>query len=210
MNVVGRGSNVIAGAVLLFMLGLSVGGIAVYMILVAPLERRLTAREQALDEWERTQRAERAAIAQVEKINVDVMRKWVAVLDEQNVQIAEIRSRLHQQEAEIRGPALSHLVIVTIFLLTVVGLVVFWLRDGNREAALTLEAAIDMTRPQLLSLLSGQDKDGRTSLLISAANSRLAACRRRRWSKTSASTWCCGDTTANASRAALRSTSVAP
>src|SRR5205823_1996407 len=69
------------------------------------------------------------------------LRKWVATLDEQNVRFAEIERRLHGQEVELGGTPVGYLLIALFALLGTVGFVAWMVRDGNADAARTLENA---------------------------------------------------------------------
>lgn len=127
---------------------------------VRPLRAQLDAVEKSRQEWERINRQEREAIATIKTISTDELKKWVATVDEQNKRFAELQSKLHQQEVELAGPATSFIVIAAIAIATVIGLIVFWLRDANATAATTLENVASLAPDELM----------RTVLVASLAN----------------------------------------
>jgi cold shock CspA family protein len=125
------------------LIGLAIGFFFCWHLMVRPLQANLEAREKSLQEWERINRMERETIATIKAMNIDELRKWNATLDEQNTRFAHLQRVLHQQElAMTTGPSLSYIIIALIAVLGVVGFVAWMVRDGNADAARTLNDAV--------------------------------------------------------------------
>lgn len=139
--------------------GASVGFFLCWSTMVRPLVVHLDQREKALHEWERINRQEREAIADIKTIGTEELRKWVSTLDEQNTRYAQLQSLLHKQELSLVGPATTHLWISLIAVLGVVGFAMWMMRDSNADAARTLHNAVAVL-PSLREAL----RDKRTSL----------------------------------------------
>lgn len=122
--------------------GASVGFFLCWSTMVRPLVVHLDQREKALHEWERINRQEREAIADIKTIGTEELRKWVSTLDEQNTRYAQLQSLLHKQELSLVGPATTHLWISLIAVLGVVGFAMWMMRDSNADAARTLHSAV--------------------------------------------------------------------
>lgn len=123
-------------------LGAAVGFVFCWWFLAMPLRSSLAAREESLQEWERINRLERAAVADMKTISTEELRKWVATIDDQNTRYAEMTRRLHQQEIALTGPGTSYLVLAVIALLGTAGFVAWMARDANADAAVTLNNAV--------------------------------------------------------------------
>ena len=139
-------------------LGLAFGVILCWWFMVRPLEARLDARERSLQEWERINRMEREAIADIKTINIEELRKWVSTLDEQNTRYAELQTILHKQEIELTGPATTHLFIALIAVMGTVGFAAWMVRDSNADAARTLNNAVAVL-PSLREALRARSGD---------------------------------------------------
>ncbi len=124
------------------LIGLLTGFFFCWWYLVRPLEARLDAREKAIQEWERINRMEREAIANIKTINIEELRKWVATLDEQNTRYTKLQSLLHKQELALTGPATTHLYISLVAVIGTMGFVAWMMRDSNADAARTLNNAV--------------------------------------------------------------------
>jgi cold shock CspA family protein len=122
--------------------GASIGFLLCWSTMVRPLVVHLDQREKSLHEWERINRQEREAIADIKTIGTEELRKWVSTLDEQNTRYAQLQSLLHKQELSLVGPSTSHLWISLVAVLGVVGFVMWMMRDSNADAARTLRSAV--------------------------------------------------------------------
>lgn len=122
--------------------GASVGFFLCWSTMVRPLVVHLDQREKSLHEWERINRQEREAIADIKTIGTEELRKWVSTLDEQNTRYAQLQSLLHKQELSLVGPATTHLWISLFAVLGVVGFAMWMMRDSNADAARTLHSAV--------------------------------------------------------------------
>lgn len=145
--------------------GASVGFFLCWSTMVRPLVVHLDQREKALHEWERINRQEREAIADIKTIGTEELRKWVSTLDEQNTRYAQLQSLLHKQELSLVGPATTHLWISLIAVLGVVGFAMWMMRDSNADAARTLHSAVAVL-PSLREALRKNDKRWSHRLLI--------------------------------------------
>jgi cold shock protein len=144
--------------VALGLIGLASGFLLCWWFIVNPLAARLDAREKAVQEWERINRMEREAIANIKTINIEELRKWVSTLDEQNTRYAELQTLLHKQELALTGPATTHLYIALIAVLGTVGFVSWMMRDGNADAARTLHNAVAVL-PSLREALQAKTEE---------------------------------------------------
>lgn len=124
------------------MVGASIGFFLCWSTMVRPLTVHLDQREKSLREWERINRQEREAIANIKTMSTEELRKWVATLDEQNTRYAELQSLLHKQELSLVGPATEHLWVSLLGLVSVVGFAMWMMRDSNADAARTLHSAV--------------------------------------------------------------------
>lgn len=161
------------------LLGLAAGFLLCWCFIVNPLATRLDAREKSLQEWERINRMEREAIANIKTINIEELRKWVATLDEQNTRYTELQALLHKQELALTGPATTHLYIALIAVLGTVGFVSWIMRDVNADAARTLHNAVAVL-PSLREAIQVRDENpaaievDRSSLIEISHNPRLS------------------------------------
>lgn len=129
---------------------------------VRPLRATLDAREKSLHEWAQINSQERQTIASIKTTSAEELKKWVAIVNEQNTRFAQIQSKLHQQQIELTGPATSYIIIAAVVIIAVIALVVFWLRDANAGAATTLEnvaalAPDTMMRSVLIASLANRE-----------------------------------------------------
>ena len=120
-------------------LGFAAALIFCYFTWVRDLQVHLAAKERALSEWEELNRQERATIASMKSMSVDEMKRWMAANNEQTTFFMDMQRRLHQVETALTGPGTTYIAMGVLGLLGVVGLVVFWLRSADRDAATTLE-----------------------------------------------------------------------
>jgi cold shock CspA family protein len=120
----------------------------------ARLRSQLAEQQRSSLEWERMNRQERQAIADMKTISVEEMRSWVATLDEQNKTFANLQSKYHEQEIELAGPASTYILIAAVITLSGVAIIVFWLRDANAAAATTLENAVALAPDEMLRSLA--------------------------------------------------------
>ena len=122
--------------------GAAVGFFICWSTVARPLVGHLDQREKSLHEWERINRQEREAIANIHTISTEELRKWVSTLDEQNTRYAQLQTLLHKQELSLLGPATTHLWIALSAVLGVVGFAAWMIRDSNADAARTLQNAV--------------------------------------------------------------------
>jgi hypothetical protein len=141
-NLSGKLGAAAANPVVTAVVGAAVGFLFCWWFLAMPLRTSLAAREEALQEWERINRLERAAVADMKTISGEELRKWVATIDDQNTRYAEMTRRLHQQEIALSGPGTTYLVLAVISLLGTAGFIAWMVRDGNANAAVTLNNAV--------------------------------------------------------------------
>ena len=157
----GQVLGVVVGGLVGIIIGFVLALIFCYYTWVRDLQVHLVAKEKALNEWAEINRQERATVATLKGMSADELRRWVASVDEQNTSMMSMQRRLHQLELSLTGPGTTYIIIAVCALLGVVGLVVFWLRDANREAATTLEnvaalAPEDMVRAVLVKSLAAR------------------------------------------------------
>ncbi len=132
------------------MVGFAAGLVFSWFVMVIPLQANLNARERALQDWDRQQRAEREAIESIKTISAEELRKWVATVDEQNQRFATLERLAHEQEMRLVGPSLELVVIAAVVVLGVVALLVFMLRDANAVAATTLDTIATLAPEQMI------------------------------------------------------------
>ncbi len=144
-----RGNPMFGGLVGL-LIGFAAALIFCWFTWVRPLQANLDAREASLQEWERINRMEREAVQTIKTISIEELRKWVATVDEQNSRFAELQRIAHEREMQLAGPAHTYILIAAAVVLGVVGLVVFWLRDGNASAATTLDNIAGLAPEQII------------------------------------------------------------
>jgi hypothetical protein len=142
--------NSLFGGLVGLLVGFAAALVFCWFTWVRPLQANLDAREKSLQEWERINRLEREAVGTIKTISVEELRRWVATVDEQNTRFAELQRIAHEQEMQLAGPAHTYIVITATFVLGVVALVVFWLRDGNTSAATTLDAIAGLAPEQII------------------------------------------------------------
>jgi len=122
--------------------GFAVGLLVCWFFMVRPMFATLDAREESLREWERINRQERQAIADLKTISIEELRHWVSTLDNQHTQYTKLVSRLHEQQLQLVGPSTTHLWIAMIAVFGVGGLGLWAIRDSNAAAAQTLHNAV--------------------------------------------------------------------
>lgn len=137
-----RGIAYLSNPLVGLLAGVAVGFLLCWFTMVRPLVVHLDQREQSLREWERINRQEREAIADIKTIGTEELRKWVSTLDEQNTRYAQLQSLLHKQELSLVGPATTHLWISLLAVLGVIAFAMWMMRDGNADAARTLHSAV--------------------------------------------------------------------
>ena len=135
--------------------GLVLGFFLCWWNMVLPLEVRLDAREKSLQEWERINRMEREAIANIKTINIEQLRKWVSTLSEQNARYTELLTLLHKQELALNGLATTHLWIALIAVVGTAAYVSWIVKDSNADAARTLYNAVAIL-PSLKEAIQGR------------------------------------------------------
>lgn len=121
--------------------GLGIGFLMCWLTLVMPMQKHLNAREDALKKWEDINRQERESISTLKTINEDRLRQWMATLDEQNIRYSQLQRDLHAKEMQFAGPAYGYMLIALLAVLGVAGFIFWMVRDGNADAARTLENA---------------------------------------------------------------------
>jgi len=164
---------------LTLVLGGLIGFALCWSSMVRPLKVHLDEREAALHEWERINRTEREAVANIKTISTESMRKWITAVDEQNVRFAEIQSLLHKQEIALTGPATTEMVIALLAVLLVFGFVAWMIRDSNAEAARTLQSAIAVL-PTLKDVIrnreiTAKEASVKSSILTEESHRRVVA-----------------------------------
>lgn len=121
---------------------------------IPPLQSTIAAREKSMQEWERINRQERDTIATLKTISVGELKKWVASVDEQNKQFADIQRLLHKQEMALPASATNYILIVSMVMLLVIALFVYLQRDANLAAAITLENAVSLAPVDMMRSIS--------------------------------------------------------
>lgn len=152
---------VLTGGVVGTIVGFAGALIFCYFTWVRDLQLHLAAKEKALNDWAEINRQERATVAALKDMGTEELRRWVASVDAQNTSMMGMQRRLHQVELAVTGPGTTYIVVAACALLGVVALVVFWLRDANRDAAITLEnvaalAPEEMVRTVLVKSLAAR------------------------------------------------------
>lgn len=142
--------NSLLGGLVGLLIGFAAALIFCWFTWVRPLQANLDAREKSLQEWERINRMEREAVGTIKTISIEELRRWVATVDEQNSRFAELQRLAHEQEMQLAGPAHTYILIAAAVVLGVVGMVVFWLRDGNASAATTLDNIAGLAPEQII------------------------------------------------------------
>lgn len=143
------------------LLGLVVGFIACFLILVAPLQSQLESREKSLREWERLNRVEREAIADIKALSVEEIKQWVIRVDEHAKQYAELQLLIHRRDQQLTNQPFWYVLIAVVLVLIVFGGLFFNSRDLNADAARTMETAVRI----LPVLLEGQEERRNVKLL---------------------------------------------
>lgn len=130
---------ILAGTAVGVIVGFALALIFCYFTWVRDLQVHLAAKEKALNDWAELNRQERATIVSMKSMSTAELNKAVADMDRQSTFFMDMQRRLHQVEVTLTGPGTTYILLGIIALLGVVALVVAWLRNGDREAATTLE-----------------------------------------------------------------------
>lgn len=137
---------------------------------VRGLEASLNAREKTLQQWDDLIRQEREAVADIRNLSVEEMRNWVAEMDEQHQDFAELQRLYHKRELAAANPGSTYVVIELVAVVSVVFVIAWLIRDGNANAARTFHNAVAVL-PSLMRAV--EDRMAHSPTLPSPANSRV-------------------------------------
>jgi hypothetical protein len=110
---------------------------------------------------------ERETISTLGTISTEEVRKWAALIEEQNTRYAQMQSDLHRQEIAMTDPGTTYIVIALIAVLAAIGFIAWMIRDSNAEAARTLSDAVSVL-PSLRAAL----QDARSKTLAQLPNEK--------------------------------------
>ena len=143
--------NVAVGAT-----GLIVGFALCWFVVLGDLKDNLSSREKSLQEWERVNRLEREAIADIKTMGVEELKQWVLSVDQHAKQFAELQQQIHRRDQQLTNQPVWLLSVGGICTIVIVALLYLLIVERNADASRTMENAVSILPVLLEDLDSGQ------------------------------------------------------